>query len=257
MELDTGRPLSTAAMRAGMSENTARRYRRGGLPSQRKVPRIYRTRPDPFAAVWPEIEALLVEALGLEATTIFETLRGRSTLPFAEGRLRTLQRRIRRWRASQGPEREVMFPQAHRPGEYAQSDFTSMRALAITIGGQPFDHLFYHLVLPYSNGETGGICATESFEALLAGFQTAVWELGRMPSVHRTDNLSAATHNLREGGRTFTARYLQVLGHHGVRPDANTPGRGHENGDVEQAHHRLKRAVEQALLLRGEPVQVT
>lgn len=90
---------------------------------------------------------------------------------------------------------------------------------------------------------------SESFEALIAGFQAAVWELGRVPALHRTDNLSAATHDLREGGRTFNERYRQVLDHYGVRPDANTPGRGHENGDVEQAHHRFKRAVEQALLL--------
>jgi hypothetical protein len=151
----------------------------------------------------------------------------------------------------QGPEREVMFPQIHRPGEYAQSDFTAMGALGITLSGQPFPHLFYHFVLPYSNWETGGICYSESFETLLAGFQAAVWELGRVPAVHRTDNLSAATHQLRTGGRTFNERYVRALAHYGVRPDANTPGRGHENGDIEQAHHRFKRAVEQALLLRG------
>ena len=251
MELGTGTPLSTAAIRAGMSENTARRYRTGPLPSQRPVPRAYRTRPDPFAAIWPEIEALLVQAPGLEAVTIFETLRARPDLVVADGQLRTLQRRIRRWRATHGPEREVMFPQIHRPGEYAQSDFTSMRALAITLNREPFDHLFYHFVLPHSNWETGVICASESFETLVAGFQAALWELGRVPAIHRTDNLSAATHALRAGGRTFNARYQQVLDHYGMRPDANTPGRGHENGDVEQAHHRFKRAVAQALLLRG------
>ena len=42
-----------------------------------------------------------------------------------------------------------------------------------------------------------------------------------------------------------------MLRHYGVEADRNTPGRGHENGDVEQGHHRLKRATEQALLLRG------
>ena len=251
MELGTGTPLSTAAIRAGMSENTARRYRTGPLPSQRPVPRAYRTRPDPFAAIWPEIEALLVQAPGLEAVTIFETLRARPDLVLADGQLRTLQRRIRRWRATHGPEREVMFPQIHRPGEYAQSDFTSMRALAITLNREPFDHLFYHFVLPHSNWETGVICASESFETLVAGLQAALWELGRVPAIHRTDNLSAATHALRAGGRTFNERYRQVLDHYGMRPDANTPGRGHENGDVEQAHHRFKRAVAQALLLRG------
>jgi ribosomal protein S21 len=36
-----------------------------------------------------------------------------------------------------------------------------------------------------------------------------------------------------------------------MRASHNSPGRAHENGDVEQSHHRFKRAVEQALLLRG------
>src|SRR5215207_9219434 len=161
MELGKGESLSSAALRSGMSDNTARRYRVGGLPGQRKSPRQYRTRPDPFVAVWPEMEAV----------TIFEVLRGRAELSFSDGQLRTLQRRSRRWRASKGPEREVMFAQEHRPGEYGQSDFTSMNELGICLGGERFDHLFFHFVLPYSNWETGGICFSESFEALIGGFQ--------------------------------------------------------------------------------------
>lgn len=251
MELGQGEPLSKAALRSGMSETTARQYRAGRLPSQRKQPRQYRTRPDPFAAVWPEIEAMLEQAPGLEAVTIFEALLQRAEVSFSEGQLRTLQRKIRRWRVLRGPEREVMFPQEHRPGEAAQSDFTALGRLGITIGGERFDHLFYHFVLPYSNWETGQLCASESFEALIAGFQAAVWELGRVPKRHRTDNLSAATHELQDGGRGFNERYLAALSHYGMEADANTPGRGHENGDVEQAHHRFKRSVEQALLLRG------
>ncbi len=252
MELGKGEPLATAALRSGMSENTARRYRAGALPSQRRQPRRYRTRQDPFAAVWPEIVAMLEQAPGLEAVTIFESLRMRPELSFSDGQLRTLQRKIRRWRAASGPEREVMFPQQHRPGEYAQSDFTAMGALGITLEGERFDHLFFHFVLPYSNWETGMICFSESFEALISGFQAAVWELGRVPARHRTDHLSAATHELRDDrGRGFNERYLAVLAHYGVEPDANTPGRGHENGDVEQSHHRFKRAIEQAVLLRG------
>src|SRR5688572_32187954 len=110
-ELGKGTPLCSAALRSGMSENTARRYRDKPLPSQRP-PRTYRTRRDPFAEVWPEVESLLEAAPGLEAVTIFETLKVRAN--FTEGQLRTLQRRIRRWRAVAGPEREVMFAQQHR-----------------------------------------------------------------------------------------------------------------------------------------------
>ncbi len=248
--LGKGKPLYVAATRSGMTEKTARKYRDlGGIPA--RVPRTYRTRKDPFETVWPEIEKLLEASPGLEAVTIFDTLRLRADVSFGDGQLRTLQRRIRRWRASRGPEKEVMFSQEHRPGEAGQSDFTDMRELEVRIGREPFDHLLYHFVLPYSNWESAGVCFTESFESLVAGLQGAVWEMGRVPRKHRTDNLSAATHELKDGGRSFNERYKAVLDHYGMAADRNTPGRGHENGDVEQSHHRLKRALDQALMLRG------
>jgi hypothetical protein len=244
------KPLYVAATRSGMTEKTARKYRDlGGIPA--RAPRTYRTRKDPFESVWPEIERLLEASPGLEAVTIFDTLRLRADVSFGDGQLRTLQRQIRRWRASRGPEKEVMFSQEHRPGEAGQSDFTDMRELEVRIGGEPFDHLLYHFVLPYSNWESAGVCFTESFESLVAGLQGAVWEMGRVPRKHRTDNLSAATHELKDGGRSFNERYKAVLDHYGIAADRNTPGRGHENGDVEQSHHRLKRALDQALMLRG------
>lgn len=126
-----------------------------------------------------------------------------------------------------------------------------MNDLGITIAGEPFEHLLYHFVLPYSRWETGMVCFSESFESLIAGFQRAVGELGRVPRKHRTDNLSAATHDLKDGKRAFNERYLGAMAHYGVEADRNTPGRAHENGSVEQAHYRFKRAAEQALLRRG------
>ena len=114
-DLGEGRPLSAAAARSGMSENTGRKYRRESGLAPRE-PRKYRTRKDPFEAVWPEIEKLLEQAPGLEAQSVFEALRQREDVSFGDGQLRTLQRRMKRWRASHGPEKEVMFPQEHRPG---------------------------------------------------------------------------------------------------------------------------------------------
>ena len=250
-ELHEGETLERGALKSAMSENTARRYREGAPTKSARVPRTYRTRPDPFEAVWPEVEKMLAAAPGLESKTIFGLLLERPENTFTEGQLRTLQRKIRQWRAAHGPHKEVMFPQQHRPGEYAQSDFTSMNDLGITIDGEGFDHLVYHFVLPYSQWETGMVCFSESFETLIAGFQGAVAELGRVPHRHRTDNLSAATHDLSDGRRAFNERYLGAMAHYGVEADRNTPGRAHENGSVEQAHHRFKLAVEQALLVRG------
>ena len=252
-ERSKGKTLDQAAARAGMSVPTARKYLRAGrLPSQLKAPRTYRTRPDPFAADWPWIQAQLERDSALQAQTLFALLCDLHPGRYRAGQLRTLQRRIAAWRALHGPDQEVIFEQVHQPGRLAQSDFTHMSALGVTIGGVPFPHLLYHLVLTYSNLEAVHICFSESFEALAEGLEACLWQVGGVPQIHRTDNLSAAVHVLDLGGRKqFTDRYLALLGHYGMQPSTNTPGQAHENGDVEQAHFRFKQAVDQALRMRG------
>ena len=188
-----GFPLATAAVKAGMSEGTARKYRRlGKPPSEVGAPHGWRTRSDPFEAVWAEAEALLEQDNGLQAKTVFEELQRRHPGQYQAGQLRTLQRRFRHWRVLHGADKEVYFAQVHRPGEQCQSDFTGMDALGVTIAGDAFPHLLYHFVLTYSNWESVSLCYSETFEALSEGFQGALWRLGGVPEEHRTDNLSAA-----------------------------------------------------------------
>ena len=247
-----GEPLYRAALRLGTTEKTARRYVRAGrLPSEMTTERTYRTREDPFEEVWPEVVARLEDAPELEAKTIFEYLTTEQPETWQEGQLRTLQRRVHDWRVRFGPEREIFFPQLRHPGKQGQSDFTSMNELEITIAGEPFAHLLYHFVLPYSNWEYAEVAFSESFAALSQGMQNAFWTLGARPEEHRTDNLSAATHDLhKEAGRAFNDRYLALVDHYGMVPSTNSPGKGHENGDVEKSHDLLKRAMRQHLLLR-------
>src|ERR1035437_9917450 len=98
--LHCGKALSLAAIKAGMDEKTARKYRDSGLlPSQCRAEHSWRTRPDPFETVWPEIKGLLKEAPGLEGKTIFEELQRCHAGRFGDGQLRTLQRRVKVWRA--------------------------------------------------------------------------------------------------------------------------------------------------------------
>ena len=251
--LSKGNPRVTAAAKAGMSEPTARKYARSGrVPSAVKAPHTWRTRPDPFVEVWPEVEALLRQDGGLQAKTVSGELNERNPGRFSVGQLRTLQRRFLMWRARSGPDREVFFPQIHEPGVQAQSDFTDMGELGVVIAGEPFPHLLYHFVLTYSNWESVSICPSESFEALSAGVQRALWRLGGVPAEHRTDNLSAATHKLAQTrGRDFTVRYRELVDHYGLRPSRNFPGNAHENGDVESANGGLKSGIDQRLRLRG------
>ena len=192
----------------------------------------------------------LKEDARFEATTIFEWLQREYPGRFSDGQLRTMQRKIKRWRALEGPSREVMFQQKHRPGELCASDFTHMNELEITIGGVRFNHMIYHFVLTYSNWETGTICFSESFESLSEGLQDALWELGGVPARHRTDRLSSAVHKV-SSPEEFTQRYKGLLSHYKLKGEKIQGGEAHENGDIEQRHYRFKKAVEQALLLRG------
>jgi hypothetical protein len=240
-----------AAAKAGMDVKTARKYLADGrLPSEAKPERTWRTRDDPFARVWEEVQEQIQTNPGLEAKTIFEALQRKYPGEFADGQLRTLQRHIKCWRATEGPGQEVFFAQQHVPGRLGQSDFTNMNEVGVTIGGQSFPHLLYHFVLTYSNWENVTVCYSECFESLSEGFQNAVWELGGVPLEHRTDRLSTAVNNMTDA-REFTTRYEALLRHYRTEGQKIQAGRANENGDVEQRHHRLKRAVQQALLMRG------
>lgn len=251
-----GKPLATAAAVAGMSERSGRRWRKGKLPSGKKQRRRHwRTRPDPFAGVWDEqiVPLLAADRDGvLAANTILEWLNRRHPGRFSTSQLRTLQRRIRHWRALEGPDREVFFPQVHPPGREAQVDFTSATKLRVTIAGEPFNHLLFEFVLSYSGWRYVAIARSETFLAFKQGLQGALWELGGCPAVVRSDNLSAVTHELRKtGGRALNWPYRQLLDHYGLKSTRTNRRSAHENGVVEQAHRRIKEAIAQELVLRG------
>jgi hypothetical protein len=249
--LGKGQPLYLAALRAGMDTKSARKYRQADrLPNELFTPRTWQTREDPFQEVWPELQDLLERNPGLQAKTLFEDLQRRFPGRFQDGQLRTLQRKIKAWKAVAGPPKEVFFDQIHTPGQLGASDFTHMDGLGITLAGQPFDHMVYHFVLTYSNWETGTVCFSESFESLSQGLQNALWELGGVPQIHRTDRFSAAVNNLGERD-LFQQRYRALLAHYGLKPQAINARKAHENGDAEQSHYRLKQTIDQALMLRG------
>ena len=252
--VDSGMSQEAAALKAGLARKTARKYVSGRrLPSELTQPRTYRTREDPFDEVWPDVEALLEGDPSLQARTLFDWLQRERPGRFADGQLRTLQRRVKTWRATKGPAKEVFFDQVHQPGKVSASDFTCMNALAVTIQGVPLRHLMYHFVLTYSNWEHVTLCYSESFEALSAGLQNALWALGKVPGMHRTDQLTAAVNQI--GGPdprdAFQRRYLEVLDHYGLTGRKIQAGRANENGDAEQSHHRFKDRLDQALMLRG------
>jgi hypothetical protein len=240
-----------------MDVKTARKYQRlGRLPSEVKVAHSWRTREDPFAEVWEEVRQELAVNPGLEGKTLFQMLQLKYPGRFQDGQIRTLQRRIKAWRALEGPAKEVFFSQVHTPGRLCQSDFTHLSDLEISVAGRPFDHMLYHFVLTYSNWEQCTVCFSESFESLAEGLQNALWALGGVPAEHRTDRLSSAVNNLAKNADeqrepAFTRRYQALLAHYGLTGQKIQAGKANENGDVEQSHHQFKKALDQALMLRG------
>ncbi len=222
------------------------------LPSQKRKPRG-RRRPDPLGALFDsEVVPLLSRAPGLRPVAVFEELM-RAHPELSPGVRRTLERRIRAWRAVHGPDQEVIFRQTHEPGRLGLSDFTDVTELGVSIAGEVLAHRLYHFRLAWSGFEHAHVVlGGESFVALAQGLQNALWSLGGVPAEHRTDSLSAAFCNLDAAAqRDLTQRYQALCEHYGMRASRNNRGVAHENGAIESPHGHLKRALEDALLLRG------
>lgn len=248
--------LGTAALRADLDPKTARKYIKAGkLPSDMKKEHTWRTRQDPFEEHWSETEQMLDAAPELNAKTLFEWLCEQYPGVYDDGQLRTLQRKVRLWKAQKGPEKEVYFPQEHKPGRRMSTDFTHMDKLNITIAGEKFNHLLCHCVLTYSNWSWATICHSESMLALRIGIQGALLRLGRTTKEHWTDHSSAATHqpphDAEQTKREFNTEYLSLMEHFSMKPRTIQVNKPNENGDVESLNGVLKRRVEQYLLLRG------
>jgi hypothetical protein len=244
---------AVAAAKASLSSATAYRLKKDSrLPSQKKAARG-RRRPDPIADIFEsEVVPLLKVAPGMRAVAVFEEMMRRHP-DLDNGVRRTLERRIRSWRAVHGEEQEVIFRQVHEPGRVGLSDFTAMGTAGVTIAGQPLDHRLYHFRLAYSGFEHAHvILGGESFVALAEGLQNALWSLGGAPREHRSDSLSAAFRNLDKDARQdLTRRYEALCGHYRMTPTRNNAGAAHENGSIEAPHGHLKRTIEDALLMRS------
>jgi hypothetical protein len=166
---------------------------------------------------------------------------------------RTLERRIRAWNAEHGPEQEVIFRQVHTPGKMGLSDFTAMGKLGVTVAGEPLDHRLYHFRLAYSGFQHAHVVlGGESYVALAEGLQNALWTLGGVPHDHRTDSLSAAFKTLDQSAQAdLTDRFDALCRHYRMMPTRNNKGVAHENGSIESPNGHLKRAIEDALVMRG------
>jgi hypothetical protein len=253
-KMTEGKTVAAAAAAAGMSERSAYAWKQGPLPSETKESRTWRTRSDPFAGVWDaEVVPLLradTEAV-LEATTVLSELRRGHGEEYGPGQLRTLQRRMHEWRPLYGPGKEVMFEQRHEPGREGAFDFTDATELGVTIAGQLFAHLLFQFILSFSKWRWVGLAFSETFEALVHGLQDALAAIGGSPTVWRSDNLSAATHQIPGGGRELNRRFAAVLEHYGATSTRIEPGESHQNGVAEKAHDVLKSSLAQALVVRG------
>jgi len=213
----------------------------------------WRTRADPFQEHWGEIVELLSVTPELEAVTVFGYLRGKYAGRYEDGQLRTLQRRLRRWRAEQGAAQELFFDQVHEPGATAQLDWTDGNGLGVMVGGEPFAHKLCHCAAVYSKWEWATVCFSEDFLSLRLTLEEAFTRLGGVTRTLAVDNGSAATRCLRrgEGQRDFNAAFQHLLNHFGMEGRRINIGEAHENGTVEALHHHFRRRLEQALMLRG------
>ena len=244
-----------SAAKAGISVRSGRRIEKDERPD--KGARHWKTREDPLVTVWKsELEPLLENEPTLTGITLWDYLDEKYPGQYPEKLLRTLQRRVKHWIATRGPQKAVIFRQSVPAGHQGLSDFTHPNT-AITVAGEPFEHLLYQFRLAHSGWRHVHIVqGGESYSALADGLQSALHTLGGAPNEHRTDSLSAAYVNNVEKQR-LTKDYQALCQHYGMIPTTNNLGVSHENGAIEAPHGSLKRRIDQAVKLRGSHDFVT
>lgn len=238
-----------AAAKADISVRSGRRIEQSPTTPRDKAERDWRTREDPLAAVWErELVPLLQSEPDITGITLLEYLEEQYPTMYDQRILRTLQRRVKQWKALYGPDKPVIFRQQAELGRQGFSDFTHPDS-PITIAGQPFKHLLYQFRLAYSGWRSVTVVqGGESYAALSTGLQRALCQAGGSPIEHRTDSLSAARNNRQN---VWSGAYEQLCSHYNMTPTRNNLGQSHENGVVECANGSLKRRIAQQLLLRG------
>lgn len=243
-----------AAAKAGISVRSAQRIDSEEHNYFQEPKAKKRTRKDPFEGVWEEeLVPLLRENPNLMAVTLLEHIQYKYPEKYPNKQQRTLERRVRNWKAIEGPDKEIIFRQKVPPGWQSISDFTVADSLGITIAGQDFAHILYHFRLSFSGQEyVKVILGGESYAALSEGMQEALHYVKGSTKTHRTDSLSAAYKNLSDKSKEdFTKAYNSFCQHYGMEPTRNNKGVSHENGSIESPNRHLKRRIDQALMLRG------
>ena len=208
-----------------------------------------RTRVDPYADVWDTdiVPLLKADVHGkLYARTILELLMEKYPTRFSWSQLRTLERRVKEWREEQDMGPEAFIPQEHLPGLEAQVDFTNGASLKVTIGGAAYRHKLGHFVLSHSKARYVHPATTESFPAVLHLIQAAVQRFGGAPTVLRSDGVPSCI----QKGKPII-EYRGFLRHYGMRASVINPYCPNENGVVEHANFRIKNAINQALIVKG------
>jgi transposase InsO family protein len=246
--------MTHSAMKADLDPKTAAKYINENCqsPEELQVKHRWRTRLDPLASIWDKAVQMLEDAPELESTTLLEHFLVQTETGLNATHLRTFQRRVKQWRLTHGPDKEVFFPQTRMPGRMMQLDWTHALELNVSIQNRTYDHLLCHVVLPYSNWQWATRCHSESLLSLRAGLQEALFRLGRVPPLFQVDNSSAATHQISTGQeRAFNGDFLSIMEHFGLKPVTINIGCPNENGDVESLNGHLKRRIKQYLILRG------
>lgn len=244
-----------SAAKVGISVRSGSRIENGDHHPNKSKPRNWRTRSDPFEEIWEKyLEPLLESAPRLQPITLLDALQEKYPGQYPDSKLRTLQRRVREWKALKGPEKILIFRQTHPPGQQGISDFTHLKGVIITINGEAFCHILYHFRLTFSGWSYIKVIVGtgESYTALTEGLQEALWRLGGAPKEHRTDHLTAAFKSSSDQQkREATERYEEFCKNYNMHPTHNNLGEAHENGSIESPNGHLKRRIEQALILRG------
>ena len=136
----SGANQTICAAKAGFSARSARNIEKRGIALKRNK-KVSKRINDPLEKVWTTVLVPLLEQTpNLTSQTLLEYLQDCHPCEYPDKLIRTMQRRVSKWKALYGPEKEIIFRQLHEPGRQCLSDFTTLKGIEITIKGQVLYH---------------------------------------------------------------------------------------------------------------------
>lgn len=236
-----GKSISAIARDTGLSRNTVKKYLRQETAEPPKYQRKQPSKPrlsgfEDTLRHWLETDSKLPKRNRRSATRLFADLQRQGY----QGAYDSVQRFVKHWK-NQPSQKAAYVPLAFAPGDAYQFDWSEEE---VEIAGVVQRVKAAHFRLAHSRMPFVMVFPRETQEMVFAAHDAAFAYWQGVPLRGIYDNLKTCVDSVLKGKeRNFNPRFLSLMNHYLIEPEACTPAAGWEKGQVEKQVQDLRRLL--------------